>query len=71
MADIWEVWATPGDTLEHLIRSVHYGTLRDMGLKERLGKYEEKDSEMIKKTAHLSGTDPITMEDIQIDNRLL
>lgn len=42
-----------------------------MGLKERLGKYEEKDSELIKKTAHLSGTDPITMEDIQIDNRLL
>lgn len=42
-----------------------------MGLKERLGKYEEKDSEMIKKTAHLSGIDPITMEDIQIEIRLL
>lgn len=61
LAESWEVWDTPGDTLEHLIGLVHYGL--PMGTKERLVKYEEHVFEMLQKAASLSGTDPITLGD--------
>ncbi|XP_042874274.1 uncharacterized protein LOC122254581 isoform X2 [Penaeus japonicus] len=69
LSDAYEGWDIPGDTLEYLLGIIYQGPPRNTSPKERVITYEGNISEMLKKAAYLSGTDPNTVEDILTETR--